>query len=153
MSYKEEYLVKIIKINNINKTINNYILEHKKEFIRFKFDCRLDSVIDKSDKYNKVNLYILFYSEKEDVTYNFYLRCPKPMIEYQMLKILDANPLLIKSLGVYLLPIPLIDYLINKYWGRIDVIKKKKVIVRDHNWYESTPKQTSQELLELMRSY
>ena len=108
MSYKEEYLVKNIKINNINKTINNYILEHKKKFIRFKFDCRIDSAIDKSNKYNKVNLYIIFYSEKEDVTHNYYLKCPKPMIEYQMLKILDANPLLIKSLGAYLLPIPLI---------------------------------------------
>ena len=153
MSYKEEYLVENIKINNINKTINNYILEHKKKFIRFKFDCRIDSAIDKSHKYNKVNLYLKFYSKKEDVTHNYYLKCPKTMIEYQMLKILDANPLLIKSLGAYLLPIPLIDYIINKYWGRIDVIKKKKVVVRDHNWYESTPKQPSQELLELMRSY
>ena len=65
MSYKEEYLVKIIKNNSINKTINNYILEHKKKFIRFKFDCRIDSVIDKSYKYNKVNLYIIFHSEKK----------------------------------------------------------------------------------------
>ena len=110
-------------------------------------------MIDKSNKYNKVNLYIIFYSEKEDVTHNYNLKCLKPMIEYQMLETLDANPLLIKSLGAYLLAIPLIDYIINKYWGRIDVIKKKKVIVRDHNWYESTPNQPSQELLELMRSY
>ena len=153
MSYKEEYLVKNIRDNIINKTINNYILEHKMKYIRLKFDCRLDSVIDKSNKYNKVNLYIIFYSEKEDVTHKYYLKCPKPMIEYQILKILDKNPLLIKSLGAYLLPIPLIDYIINKYWGRIDVIKKKKVIVRDHNWYESTPTQPSQEILELMRSY
>ena len=56
MIYKEEYLVKNIKLNNKNKTINNHILEHKKKFIRFKFDCRIDSVIDKSNKYNKVNL-------------------------------------------------------------------------------------------------
>ena len=110
-------------------------------------------MIDKSNKYNKVNLYIIIYSKKEDVTHNYYLKCPKPIIEYQMLKILDANPLLIKSLGAYLPPIPLIDYIINKYWGRIDVNKKKKMIVRDHNLYESTPKQPSQELLELMRSY
>ena len=153
MSYKEEYLVKNIKNNKINKTINEYILEHKKKFIRFKFECRKDSVIDKFNKYNKVNLYIIFYSQKKDVTHNYYLKCPKPMIEYQMLKILDANPLLIKSLGAYLLPIPLIDYIINNYWGRIFVIKKKRVIVCDHNWYESTPKQPSQELLELMRSF
>ena len=47
MAYKEEYLIKNININNINKTINNYILEHKKKFIRFKFDCRIDSLIEK----------------------------------------------------------------------------------------------------------
>ena len=42
MIYKEEYLVKNIKINIRNKTINNYILEHKKKFIGFVFDCRID---------------------------------------------------------------------------------------------------------------
>ena len=42
-----------------------------------------------------------------------------------MLKTLDANPLLIKSLGAYLLPLPLINYIINKNWGRIDVIDTK----------------------------
>ena len=92
MSYKQEYFVENIKINNINKTISNYILEHKKKFIRFIFKCRIDSVIDKFNKNNKVNLYITFYSEKEDVTHNYYSKCPKPMTEYQMLKILDANP-------------------------------------------------------------
>ena len=33
MTYKEEYLVKNIRIININETINNYILEHKKNLI------------------------------------------------------------------------------------------------------------------------
>ena len=42
MTYKEEYLVKNIKNNTINKTINNCIFEHKKKFIRFKLDCRID---------------------------------------------------------------------------------------------------------------
>ena len=153
MTYKEEYLVKNIRINNINKTINNYILEHKKKFIRFKFDCRIDAIIEKFNKNNKVNLYITFYSEKKDVTHNYYLQCPKPMIENQMLKILDRNPLLIESLGAFLELIPLLEHIIYKYWGRIDVIKKKKEIVLDRNWYEIEPKHPSQELLELMRSY
>ena len=89
MTYKEEYLIKNIKLSSINKTINNYILEHKKKFIRFKFDCRIDSVIEKFNKNKKVNLYITFYSEKEDITHNHYLKIPKPMIEYKLLKILD----------------------------------------------------------------
>ena len=65
MIYQEEDLVKNIKLNNMNKTINNYILEHKKKFIRFKFDCRIDPVIDKSNKYNKIKFHITFYSEKK----------------------------------------------------------------------------------------
>ena len=97
MSYKHEYFVENININNINKTIKNYISQYKKKFIRFKFECRIDSTIDEFTKNNKLNLYIMFYSEKEDVTYSYYLQCPKPMIENQMLKILDSNPLLIKS--------------------------------------------------------
>ena len=86
MSYKQEYFVGNIKNNNMNKTINNYILEYKKKFIRFKFECRIDSVIEEFNKNNKVNLYITFYSHKEVVTHNYYLQCPKPMIENQMLK-------------------------------------------------------------------
>ena len=89
MSYKEEYLVKNIKIKNINKTMNNHISEYQRKFIRFKFDCRIDSMIEKYNKNNKVNLYITFYSEKKDVTHNYYLQCPKPMIENQMFKTLD----------------------------------------------------------------
>ena len=150
MTYKEEYLVENIRINNINKTINNHILEHKKKFIRFKFDCKIDGMIDKYSKNNNVNLYITFYSEKEDVTHNYYFKCPKPMIENQMDKILDRNPLLIKSLGTYLDPNPLIDYIIFKYWNYIN---SKNKLVHDYNWYESHPKHPSQKLLELMRSY
>ena len=69
-----------------------------------------------------------------------------------MLKILDTNPILIKSLGPYLVPIPLIRYIINKYWGRIVTIKNDKKLVHDYNWYESSPKHPSLELLEFMRS-
>ena len=131
MTYKEEYLVKNIEINKINKTINNYILEHKKKFVRFKLDCRVDSIIGKFNKKNKVNLYITFYSDKKDVTHNNYLKCPKPMIENQMLEILDANPLLIKSLGAYLELNPLLECIIYKFWGRIDIINNKKELVLD----------------------
>ena len=75
MSYKHEYLVKNINIKNINKTINNHILENKKKLIRFEFDCRIDAMIEKSNKYDKVNIYITSYSHKKDVTLNYYLLC------------------------------------------------------------------------------
>ena len=54
------------------------------------------------------------------MTHNYYFKFPKPLIENQMLKILDRNPLLIKSLGTYLYPNPLTDYIIFKYWGNIN---------------------------------
>ena len=71
------------------------------------------------------------------------------MIKTKMLQILDKNPLLIKSLGAYLHPIPLINLIIFKYWGYIN---NKNKLVHDYNWYESDPKHPSQELLESMRS-
>ena len=148
MTYKEEFLVKNIRINNINKTINNHILEHKKKFIRFKFDCKVDGMIDKFSKNKKVNLYITFYSVKEDITHN-YLKFPKPMIEFKLLKISDKNPLVIKSLGAYLDPNPLINLIILKYSGYTN---NKNEVVHDNNWYESDPKHPSQELLDFMRS-
>ena len=151
MSYKHEHFVENINIININKTIKNYISQYKKKYIRFEFECRIDSVIDEFNKNNKVNVYITFYSHKKDVTHNHYfLSCPKPMIEIKMLKILEANPMLIKSLGRYLYPIPLIEIIIFKNWGYID---NKKKLVHDYNWYESPPKHPSRELLGIMRSY
>ena len=133
------------------KQKKNYISQYKKKFIRFKFECRIDSVTEIFNKNYKVNLYIIFYSHKEDVTLNHYiLSCPKPMIEIKMLKILEANPLLIKSLAAYLYPIPLVEFIILKYWGYID---NKKKLVHGYNCYESSPKHTSRELLEIMRSF
>ena len=90
-------------------------------------------MIGKFNKNNKVNLDIMFYSEKENVTYNYYLQCPKPTIENRLLKILDTNPLLIKLLGAYQDPYPLIVCIIYKYWGRIDIINNGKKIVHDYN--------------------
>ena len=75
------------------------------------------------------------------------------MIETHMLKFLDVNPSLIKSLDGFLELISTLDCIIYKYWGRIDFINKKKKLVLDRNWYEFNPKQPSRELLELMRSY
>ena len=99
MSLKQEDFVENININFINETMKTYISEYKKKFIRFRFECRIDSVIEKFSRSNKVNVYITFYSNKEDVTNNHdILSCPKPMLEIKMLKILEANPLLIKSL-------------------------------------------------------
>ena len=86
MSYKHEYFVENINNININKTIKNYISQYKKKFIRFQFECRIDSVIDEFNKNNKLNVYITFYSHKEDVTHNHYiLSCPTLMIEIKML--------------------------------------------------------------------
>ena len=75
------------------------------------------------------------------------------MIENRLLKTIDTNPLLIKLLGAYLDPNPLILYIINKYWGRIDFSDNKKKLVHDYNWYESAPNHTSEELLEVKRSF
>ena len=74
---------------------------------------------------------------------------PKTDDRKKMLKILEANPTLIKTLGRYLYPIPLVEFFILKYWGYID---NKKKPVHDFNWYESTPKHPSHELLGIMRS-
>ena len=56
MSYKHKYFVENINNININKTIKIYTSQNKKKFIRFKFECRIDSVIDEFNKNNKVNL-------------------------------------------------------------------------------------------------
>ena len=150
MTYEKKYLVKNISINNINKRIKNHILEHKKKFKRFKFDCQIDGMVDKYCKNKTMNLYVTFCSEKEDLTHNYYLKFPKPMIETKMLKILDRNPTLIKSLGAFLVPNLLLDLINCKNWG---YISNKNELVHDYNWYESDPKYPSPEILDLMRPY
>ena len=71
------------------------------------------------------------------------------MIENKFLKILNTNPLLIKSLGAYLDPTPLLYLIIVKYWGYNN---NKIELTLVFNWYESDPKHPSQALLDFMRS-
>ena len=95
---------------------------------------------------------ITFYSKKKHLTHNYYFQFPKPMLETKMLKILDTNPKLVKSIGRYLHLNPLTEYLLYKHWGRIGVIDNEKKLLLDRGWYEKEP-QTSQEITDLMRSY
>ena len=109
-------------------------------------------MIAKNNKNDEVNLYITFYSEKRDLTQNHYLKFPKPAIETKILKILHANPKLVKSLGNYIDLSPLIEYILYNYWGRVAVINKKECVVLYRDWYKYEPHQPPQRLLELMRS-
>ena len=51
-----------------------------------------------------------------------------------MLKILDTNPKLFKSLGAYLLLNPLTENILHKSWGRIEVIKGEKKLLLHQKW-------------------
>ena len=89
--------------------MNTHISEHKKKISRFSFVCEIDSKIGKYEKKGKINLNITYYSTKKHLTHNYYVQFPRPMIETKMLKILDTNPKLVKSIGRYLLLNPLTE--------------------------------------------
>ena len=110
-------------------------------------------MIATNNKNDEVNLYIMFYSEKRDLTQSQYLKLPKPAIETKILKSLHANPKLVKSLRNYIDLSPLIEYILHKYWGWVAVINKKECVVLYCDWYKYEPHQPPQRLLELMRSY
>ena len=86
--------------------------QYKKKYFRFILHYNVDSKVNKTDIDNKVNLRLTYYSNKKDISHNYYLQHPKPMIETKMLKILDIIPNLIKLLGADIKPIPLIEHII-----------------------------------------
>ena len=132
----------------------------EKNTFAFMFICKINSLIiegyikiklflERLNKKDKINVYLTFYSELKDVSYNYQLQMSKPMIENKMLKILYSYPNLVKSMTTRWYN-PLTGHIIVKYWGEVINSGNGPIIILKHFWHNQEPAQPSEEKSKLL---
>ena len=67
------------------------------------------------DKYEMINVEFNFHSNREDMSFNYYISQPKAMLEILLIKNFDKYPEKLKILEYS--KAPYYEYLILKYYG------------------------------------
>ena len=91
-----------ILVKDIDSVYSDLFKKHKRKFIYFIIICKINNrKYDGIPKrallkcYNKdamLNVEFILYSNMEDLTFNYYLTLPKPMLENLLIKIFDKYP-------------------------------------------------------------
>ena len=97
IKWKVHFLDSVIDIKS-DRLCNLYIPSKKlRPYLISKIDC----LEDEGHRFSHISqMNIKFVSNIRDITYEEYLRMPKPMIEWTLIKKLASNPNLIKSFNV-----------------------------------------------------
>ena len=92
-AFKIKYIYKLenILVNEVDDTLSNTINEHKRKFHSFLIVCKINNkkimgfpirvFLKNYDKDEMINVEFNFYSNKEDMSFNYYISQPKPMLE------------------------------------------------------------------------
>ena len=106
-SIVNRYNLEKIKVEDTNNILNKHTNYYKKKLVRFKFSCKMSSIIIRGypkhiliKKYkfkpsDTINMQISFITKFDDMTYKHYLQQPRQAIENNLKKIIQ-NPNLIK---------------------------------------------------------
>ena len=98
-----------------------------------------------------INVEFDFHSNREDMSFNYYISQPKPMLETLLTKNLDKYPENLKILEYS--KAPYYEYLILKYYG-FGIIRHDNrgvYCVRD-DWMSDTPKEPDNDFKEILRN-
>ena len=128
--YKKENIF----VSEIDNILSDVIEKHKRNFHSFYIVCKINNktivvhpkrvLLRYYDKKDLMNVEFNFYSNIEDMAFNYYILKPKPMLETMIIKNLDKYPEKLKILACS--RAPYYDYLILKYYG---------FVMKDRNHY------------------
>ena len=103
-TYKKENIL----VKEIDNILSNIIGEHKRKFHSFLIVCKINNkkimgfpkrvLLKYYDKDEMINIEFNFYSNREDMSFNFYILQPKSMLETMLIKNLDKYPEKLKIL-------------------------------------------------------
>ena len=157
--YKKENIF----VGEIDNILSSIIEKHKRKFLTFYIVCRINNnkkiigypkrvLLKYYDKKELINVEFNFYSNREDMAFNYYILQPKPMLETMIIKNLDKYPEKLKILDDDNRA-PYYDYLILKYYGFAIMDHNKYMIycIRD-DWLHNTPKDPDDNFKEILRS-
>ena len=119
------YKTENILVNEIDDTLSIIVEKHKRKFYSFLIVCKINNkkiigypkrvLIKNYDKDVMINVEFSLYSNREDMSFNYYILQPKPMLETLMIKKLDKYPEKLKILEYS--EAPFYEYLILKKYG------------------------------------
>ena len=122
---KNTYKKENILVKEIDNILSNIIGEHKRKFHSFLIVCKIINkkimgfpkrvLLKYYDKDEMINIEFKFYSNREDMSFNYYISQPKSMLETILIKNLDKYPEKLKILENS--KAPYYEYLILKYYG------------------------------------
>ena len=156
-TYKKEN----IPVKEIDNILSNIIKEHKRKFHSFLIVCKINNkeimgfrkriLLKYYDKDAVINVEFNFYSNKEDMSFNYYLSQPKPMIETMLIKSLDKYPEKLKILEYS--KTPYYEYLILKYYGYALIIHDNQLVYYfEQNWFNNIPSEPDNDFKKILRN-
>ena len=96
------YKTENILVNEIDNTLSNVVKKHKRKFHSFYIVCKINNkkiigypkrvFLKYYYKNEMINVEFNFCSNREDMSFNYYISQPKPMLETVMIKNLDRYP-------------------------------------------------------------
>ena len=155
--YKKENIV----INEIDNTLSDIIEEHKLKFHSFYIVCKINNKkiigypkrvsLKYYDNDEMINVEFNFHSNREDMSFNYYLSQPKSMLETSLIKKLGKYPEKLKILEYK--KAPYYEYLILKYYGFAIITHDNRLVfcVKD-NWLNNTPREPDNSFKEILRN-
>ena len=153
---KENILV--IEIDNI---LSNIIEEHKRKFHSFLIVCKINNkkimgfpkrvLLKYYDKDELINFEFNFYSNREDMSFNYYISQPKSVLETMLIKNLDKYPEKLKILEYS--KARYYEYLILKYYGFGVITHDNRLVfcVKD-DWLNNKPREPDNSFKEILRN-
>ena len=156
--YKKENIF----VSEIDNILSSIIEKHKQKFHSFYIVCKINNnkknigypkrvLLKYYDKKELINVEFNFYSNREDMAFNYYMLQSKPMLETMINKNLDRYPQKLKILDYR--KAPYYDYLILKYYGFVMMNYNKCMIycTRD-NWLLNAPRDPDDNFKEILRN-
>ena len=155
--YKKENIV----INEIDNTLSDIIEEHKRKFRSFLIVCKYNNkkimgypkrvLLKYYDKNEMINVEFNFHSNREDMSFKYYITQPKSLLETMLIKNLDKYPEKLKILAYS--KAPYYEYLILKYYGFGVITHDNRLVfcVRD-DWLNNKPREPDNSFEEILRN-
>ena len=160
-SVKNVYIEENILVNKIDNILNTIIKEHKRKFRWFYIVCKINNkkiigypkrvLLKYYDKDDMIDIEFNFYSNREDITFNYHMCQPKPMLETTIIKNLDKYPEKLKILDSS--KTPYYKYLLLKYYGYcMRVMCNQLMFCVKDNWIHINPTEPDNNYKEILRN-
>ena len=155
--YKKENIL----VNENDNILSNIIEEHKRKFHSFFIVCKINNkkimgfpkrvLLKYNNKDDLINVEFNFHSNREDMSFNYYIYQPKPMLETMLIKNLDKYPEKLKILEYS--KAPYYEHLILKYYGFGVISHDNRLVfcVRG-DWLNIKPREPDNSFKESLRN-